>query len=58
MLFEMMLNDKTSYTFSIIGIAIGIIHSILPMQSINEKLFYLADLESIEKKYDVAKFDF
>jgi hypothetical protein len=48
LLFELLLSHHSTYTFSIIGIAIGLIHSILPMQEINENLFEIKEPDFIE----------
>jgi len=42
----------------VIGLAIGIIHAVMPMHDINEKLFKLKDPEPNEKTYINAKYDF
>ena len=41
-----------------IGLAIGIIHAVMPMQDINEKLFKLIPPTPNEKTYINAKYDF
>ena len=41
-----------------IGLAIGIIHAVIPMQDINEKLFKLDDPVPNKITYINAKYDF
>ncbi len=48
---------KSSF-FTIIGFGIGLLHAILPMQLLNEKLFKIDDPDPNDATYDEAKQEF
>jgi len=50
--------QNDAFVTTVIGLFIGVIHAVMPMQDINEKLFKLIPPTPNEKTYINAKYDF
>lgn len=50
--FEMMVGDSEVSTCAYVGIVIGVLNAILPMQDINEKLFYVKPADPTLKTFE------